>query len=98
MATKINQKIMPFLWFEKDAEEAVRFYTSIFPDSRIDRVSTMPAESPSGPPGSVKVVDFTLFSQRFSAMGAADRPEDFGHAVSFMITCDNQAEVDRYWT
>jgi predicted 3-demethylubiquinone-9 3-methyltransferase (glyoxalase superfamily) len=58
-------KIVPHLWYTKEAEDAARFYTSIFPDSRIDRITTVPTESPSGPPGSVKVVDFTIFGQPF---------------------------------
>ena len=64
------QKITPFLWYSNEAEEAARFYVSIFPDSRITRVSTLPSESPSGPPGSVKVVEFLLFGQQFAAMSA----------------------------
>ena len=62
------QKITPFLWYAKEAEEAANFYASVFPDSRVVRVATMPSESPSGPPGSVKVVDFVLFGQSFTAM------------------------------
>ena len=53
MSAKVKQKITPFLWYAKDAEEAARFYASIFPDSRVDRVTAMPADSPSGPAGSV---------------------------------------------
>lgn len=90
------QKITPFLWYSKEAEEAAAFYVSIFPDSRIDRVVTMPSESPSGPPGSVKVVDFTLFGQQFTAM-TAGRLDPFNHAVSFFVQCEDQAEIDRYW-
>ena len=90
------QKITPFLWYAKEAEEAARFYTSIFPDSRVTRVSTLPAESPSGPPGSVKIVEFTLFGQSFTAM-TAGQLDPFNHAVSFVVSCENQAEVDRYW-
>jgi hypothetical protein len=62
---RTSPRIFPHLWYAREAEEAARFYTSIFPDSRVDRVTTMQSESPSGPPGSVKVVDFTLFGQRF---------------------------------
>jgi predicted 3-demethylubiquinone-9 3-methyltransferase (glyoxalase superfamily) len=101
MTSKINQKIVPFMWYEKQAEEAARFYASIFPDSSVDRVTTMPAESPSGPAGSVKVVEFTLFSQRFQAMTAGaleDKSHQFNHSISFVVNCDNQAEVDRYWS
>lgn len=90
------QKITPFLWYAKDAEEAARFYTSIFRDSRITRVSTLPAESPSGPPGSVKIVEFTLFGQQFTAM-TAGQLDPFNHAISFVVNCEDQAEVDRYW-
>src|SRR5437773_10526042 len=70
MALKRNSKIFPHLWYAKEAEEAARFYASIFPDSRVDRVTTLQSETPSGPPGSVKVVDFTLFGQRFQAISA----------------------------
>ena len=90
------QKITPSLWYAREAEEAARFYASIFPDSRVDRVTTMPADSPSGPEGSVVVVDFTLFGQSFMAMSAG--PHDkFNHAISFTVNCEDQAEVDRYW-
>jgi predicted 3-demethylubiquinone-9 3-methyltransferase (glyoxalase superfamily) len=91
------QKITPFLWYAKEAEEAAAFYTSIFPNSRVARISTLPSESPSGPPGSVKVVEFVLFGQNFAAMTAG--PHDpFNHAVSFVVNCEDQAEVDRYWS
>ena len=90
------QKITPFLWYAKEAEEAAKFYASIFPDSRITRVVTMPSESPSGPPGSVKVVEFVLFGQSFTAMTAGPL-DPFNHAISFVVNCDDQAEVDRYW-
>jgi predicted 3-demethylubiquinone-9 3-methyltransferase (glyoxalase superfamily) len=55
------QKITPFLWYAKEAEEAANFYASIFPNSRVSRVVTMPSESRSGPPGSVKVVELEFF-------------------------------------
>jgi predicted 3-demethylubiquinone-9 3-methyltransferase (glyoxalase superfamily) len=72
------------------------FYVSIFPDSRVNRVSTLPSESPSGPPGSVKIVDFVLFGQSFVAMTAGPL-DPFNHAVSFVVNCEDQAEIDRYW-
>jgi len=93
---KVGAKIFPFLWYAKEAEQAAKFYTSIFPDSRIDHVTTMQSESPSGPPGSVKVVDFTLFGQRFQAMTAGPH-HDFNDAISIVVLCDDQAELDRYW-
>ena len=96
MARKGHSKIYPFLWYAKEAEEAAKFYASIFPDSRVDRVTPLMSESPSGPPGSVKVVDFTLFGQRFQAMTAGPH-HDFNDAVSVVVLCDDQAELDRYW-
>lgn len=94
--TTSSPKIIPHLWYAKEAEEAARFYAKVFPDSRVDRVSTMPGESPSGPEGSVKVVEFTLFGQPFMAITAG--PHDaFNDAVSFLVQCDSQEEIDRYW-
>jgi predicted 3-demethylubiquinone-9 3-methyltransferase (glyoxalase superfamily) len=96
MATTKRAKIFPFLWYAKDAEAAAKFYVSIFPDSHLDGVTAMQSESPSGPPGSVSVVDFTLFGQRFAAMTAGPH-HDFNDAISLAVECDNQAELDRYW-
>jgi len=96
MASKGRSKIFPFLWYAKEAEQAARFYASIFPDSRVDRVTPMLSESPSGPPGSVKIVDFTLLGQRFQAMTAGPHHE-FNDAISMFVLCDDQAELDRYW-
>ena len=90
------QKITPFLWYAKEAEEAAAFYASIFPNSRVLRVSTLPSESPSGPPGSVKIVEFELFGQSFVAMSAGPL-DPFNHAVSFVVNCEDQPELDRYW-
>lgn len=91
------QKITPHLWYAKEAEEAAAFYVSVFPDSRVVRVTAMPSESPSGPPGSVKVVEFVLFGQAFMAISAGPL-DPFNHAVSFVVNCDDQAEIDRYWS
>ena len=93
---KARAKIFPFLWYAKEAEQAAKFYASIFPDSRVDRVTTMQSESPGGPPGSVKVVDFTLFGQPFQAMTAGPHHE-FNDAVSMVVLGEDQAELDRYW-
>jgi predicted 3-demethylubiquinone-9 3-methyltransferase (glyoxalase superfamily) len=60
MTSKARTKIFPHLWYATEAEEAARFYASIFPDSRMERVSSLQSESPSGPPGSVKVVTDAL--------------------------------------
>ena len=96
MATKTRTKIYPHLWYAKDADEAAKLYASIFPDSKVDSIATMGSESPSGPPGSVKIVTFTLMGQRFQAMSAGPHHE-FNDAISFVVLCDDQAELDRYW-
>ena len=83
MAAPERTKIYPFFWYAKEAEEAAKFYASVFPNSRVDRVVTMQSESPSGPPGSVKVVDFTLFGQKFQAMTAGPH-HDFNDAISMV--------------
>jgi predicted 3-demethylubiquinone-9 3-methyltransferase (glyoxalase superfamily) len=96
MAVKGNTKIYTHLWYATAAEEAARFYASIFPDSRVDGVWSLPTDSPSGPAGSVKVVDFTLLGQRFQAITAGPHHE-FNDAISVVVLCDDQAELDRYW-
>jgi predicted 3-demethylubiquinone-9 3-methyltransferase (glyoxalase superfamily) len=96
MTSKVRQRITPHLWYAKEAEEAARFYASIFPDSRVNRVTPLPVESPSGPAGSVNMVDFTLFGQPFHAISAGPL-DPFNHAISLVVACDDQAELDRYW-
>lgn len=96
MESRTGGKIFPHLWYAREAEEAARFYVSIFPDSQVHRVTTLQSESPSGPPGSVQVVDFTLLGQRFQAISAGPHHE-FNDAVSMVVLCDDQAELDRYW-
>jgi predicted 3-demethylubiquinone-9 3-methyltransferase (glyoxalase superfamily) len=90
------QKIVPHLWYAKEAEEAARFYATVFPDSRVDRVVSLPADSPSGPAGSVDVVEFTLLGQSFMAISAGPH-DSFNDSVSFLVNCASQAEIDRYW-
>ncbi len=96
MASKALSKIFPHLWYSTEAEEAARFYVSIFPDSRVDHVTSLHSESPSGPPGSVTVVDFTLLGQRFQAISAGPH-HDFNDAISMVVLCEDQAEIDYYW-
>ncbi len=96
MKSNARPKILTHLWYAEGAEEAAGLYTSIFPDSRVDRITTLASESPSGPPGSVKIVDFTLFGRPFQAMSAGPHHE-FNDAVSIVVFCDDQAELDRYW-
>jgi predicted 3-demethylubiquinone-9 3-methyltransferase (glyoxalase superfamily) len=88
--------IVPHLWYAKEAVEAANFYASVFPDSHVDNVSQLPAESPSGPPGSVDIVEFTLLGRPFTAFSAGPL-DPFNHSISLMVNCDSQEEVDRYW-
>jgi predicted 3-demethylubiquinone-9 3-methyltransferase (glyoxalase superfamily) len=90
------QKITPFLWYNREAEEAAAFYAGIFPESHVVRVTAMPSESPSGPAGSVKIVEFVLMGQSFTAMSAGPL-DPFNHAISFVVNCESQTELDRYW-
>ena len=86
----------PCLWFDGNAEEAAELYTSLLPNSTIDNVWRSPAETPSGPAGMVLTVDFTINGQRVQGLNGG--PEfKFNEAVSFVIECDDQAEVDRLW-
>ncbi len=89
-------RLLPFLWYARDAEEAARFYASILPDSRVDSVHILPGDSPSGPEGSVNVVNFTLLGQPMQAMTAGPH-QDFNDAISLMIEVDTQEELDRFW-
>jgi predicted 3-demethylubiquinone-9 3-methyltransferase (glyoxalase superfamily) len=92
----MTDKITPVLWFDGNGEEAAAFYVSLLPDSRIDRVTRSPADYPSGREGDVITVDFTLAGRQYQALnGGPQFP--FTEAVSFMIHCDDQAEVDRLW-
>jgi predicted 3-demethylubiquinone-9 3-methyltransferase (glyoxalase superfamily) len=89
-------KITPCLWFDGQAEEAANFYVSVFPDSRVDEVMRSPADTPSGPEGSVLLVQFTIGGQSFTALNGGPTFH-FSEAISFMVDCADQAEVDRLW-
>jgi predicted 3-demethylubiquinone-9 3-methyltransferase (glyoxalase superfamily) len=90
-------KITPCLWFDGIAEDAARFYTSLLPNSRIIAVNRSPADTPSGPKESVLTVEFTLDGRTYIALNGG--PEfKFNEAISLSIECEDQAEVDRYWT
>ena len=89
-------KITPCLWYNHDAEEAANFYVTLFPDSRVDNIVKAPADTPSGPEGSVLVVEFTLAGQKYVGLnGGPQFP--FTEAVSFQIRTADQAETDRLW-
>ena len=89
-------KISPCLWFDGEAEEAAKFYVSLLPDSRIDKIQKNPVDGPAGRAGTVLVVQFTLAGQEYMALNGGMRFE-YTHAVSFKIDCEDQAEVDRLW-
>jgi predicted 3-demethylubiquinone-9 3-methyltransferase (glyoxalase superfamily) len=92
----MKAKVTPCLWFDGKAEEAAAFYASLLPDSSVDKVWRSPAETPAGPAGMVLTVDFTVAGQPFQGLnGGPDFA--FNEAVSFVIECDDQAEVDRLW-
>jgi predicted 3-demethylubiquinone-9 3-methyltransferase (glyoxalase superfamily) len=89
-------KITTMLWFDQNAEEAARLYTSIFPNSRIDQVVRAATETPSNQQGDVMTVEFTLDGTTFVGLNGGPTFR-FNEAVSFVIDCQDQAEVDRYW-
>jgi len=89
-------KVSPCLWFNGEAEEAANFYVSLLPDSRIDRIQRNIVDGIAGKAGTVLVVDFTLGGQSYMALNGGMKMEH-SYAVSFMINCVDQAEVDRLW-
>ena len=95
MSGKISQRITPFLWFDTQAEEAANFYVSIFENSKVNAV-TRYGETGPGKKGSVMTVEFTLDSQEFTALNAGPQ-FPFTEAVSFVVNCGSQDEVDYYW-
>jgi predicted 3-demethylubiquinone-9 3-methyltransferase (glyoxalase superfamily) len=84
------------LWFDTEGEAAANFYTSIFKDSRIGRVSRYTEAGP-GPAGSAMVVEFELNGQKFIALNGGPANAHFTEAISFQVPCADQAEVDFYW-
>jgi predicted 3-demethylubiquinone-9 3-methyltransferase (glyoxalase superfamily) len=89
------QKITPFLWFDTQAEEAVKFYTSIFKNSKIGSIARY-GEGNHGAPGKVMTVSFELDGEEFVALNGG--PEfTFTPAISFYVSCQTQAEVDNFW-
>ena len=93
------QKISPFLWFDSDAEEAAKFYVSVFKNSKIDKITRYPEEAAKKigrQPGSVMTVEFTLDGVEFVGLNAGPMFK-FTEAVSFAVMCETQEEVDNYW-
>ena|SRR5947209_1490847 len=95
MTARIAQRITPFLWFDREAEEAMNFYVSIFKNSKTGMITRFGDTGP-GPKGSVMTASFTLDGQEFVALnGGPQFP--FTEAVSFMVNCESQEEVDYFW-
>ena len=95
------QKIVPFLWFESKAEEAVKFYVSLFKNSKITNISHYTkemSEAAKMPEGSVMVIEFELAEQKFMAINGGAAPEfKFSPAISFFVNCKTQKEIDYLW-
>lgn len=91
-----QQTIAPCLWFDKNVEEVVEFYLSVFDDSRILNKLVSYDEWPGGKAGDVIAVDFELAGQRYQALNGGPN-EPFNDRISLSVTCKDQAEVDRYW-
>jgi predicted 3-demethylubiquinone-9 3-methyltransferase (glyoxalase superfamily) len=89
------QKIVPFLWFDGQAEEAMNFYTSVFKNSKIGRVTRF-GEAGPGPKGSVMTASFELQGQEFLALNGGPQFK-FTEAISFLVNCETQEEVDELW-
>ncbi|MGN6186466.1 MAG: VOC family protein [Thermoanaerobaculia bacterium] len=89
------QKITPFLWFDKQAEEAANYYVSIFPNSRVLRTTRYGEHGPM-PKGTAMTVQFDLNGQQFTALNGGPLYQ-FDEAISFVIACDSQQEIDHYW-
>ena len=89
------QRITPFLWFDRQAEEAANFYASIFPESKIVKVARY-GEGGPGPAGSVMTIEFQLAGQKFVGLNGGPHFK-FNEAVSFVVNCQTQEEVDHYW-
>jgi len=89
------QKINPSLWFDHQAEEAANFYVSMFKDAKILNVTRYGSAGP-GPEGSVMTVDFQLHGQDFNAINGGPQFK-FTEAISLLVNCESQAEVDEYW-
>lgn len=89
-------RISPFLWFDANAEEAVNFYLTVFKNSRrLDEVPT--ADDSRGPKGSILTIAFELDGQKFTAINGGPMFK-FTEAISFVVRCDSQEEVDEYWS
>jgi predicted 3-demethylubiquinone-9 3-methyltransferase (glyoxalase superfamily) len=89
-------RISPFLWFDRNAEEAVEFYLTVFKNSRKLDEFRSPVETPGAPKGAVLTVSFELDGEKFTALNGGPGPT-FNDAVSFVVRCENQEEIDDYY-
>ena len=93
------QKITPFLWFDRQAEEAAKFYTSVFKNSKVGKIlryDEASAKAAGGPVGSVLTIEFEIEGQKFTALNGG--PDfKFNESISFVVNCDTQKEVDYFW-
>ena len=92
---KIQQRITPMLWFDTQAEEAANFYCSIFPNSKVTAIARYGDTGP-GPKGSVMVAEFELDGEKFTGLNGGPQFK-FTEAISLVINCEDQEEVDNYW-
>lgn len=90
------QKITPFLWFDTQAEEAANLYTSVFKNSKVLNIARYPEGTPGGMAGKVMTVEFELDGMKFTALNAGPRFK-FTEAISFVVNCESQEEVDHFW-
>lgn len=90
------QRITPFFWFDNQAEDAAKFYVSVFKNSKIKGMTRYTGEEPIGEKGAVMTVDFELDGQDFVALNGGPRFK-FTEAISFVINCETQTEIDYYW-
>lgn len=92
----MTAKIQPCLWFNRNAEEASRFYADTFPDTRVDAIHRAPGDYPSGKKGDVLTVEMTILGMPFLLLNGGPA-FTFNEAVSFQVATEDQAETDRYW-
>ncbi len=88
----VKPKIVPHLWYDKEAKEAAEFYCSIFPDSKITNITTLH----NTPPGDCDIVSFELSGEPFMAISAGPLFK-FNESISFIVYCDTQEQIDYYW-
>lgn len=96
MNARPRARLFTHLWFAGKAEEAVRFYAGLFPESSLDAITTLPGDASDGTPPPVRIIDFTLLGQRLQALDAGPH-HAFNDAISLVVECADQDEVDRYW-